>query len=85
MLFRSCLGAAEDSSDVLGGDGESGEDGIEVELEVDDRRENGHGEADSEVAEENLQRGRKNPKRDGARGGRSERGCGACGHRLYLW
>src|ERR1700728_4658383 len=74
------LGTTEDGGDVLGGNGDAGKDGVEVELEVDDAGQHGHGKADGEIAEKDLERGGENSERDRARCRTSERDCAGCGH-----
>jgi hypothetical protein len=81
----SGLRAAEDGGDVLGADGEPGENGIEVELQVDDAGQDSHGQADGEVTEENLQGGGENPERDPAGSDGKEGTWSGRRHLLSLW
>ena len=80
VCHAASLGTAQDGGDVLGGDGESRDDGIKVQLEVDDARKDRHGKADGEITEESLQRSGENPACDGGR--RRIGGCPGSSHLL---
>ena len=55
---------------------------LKCELQMDHAGQHCHGQPDSEIAEENLQRGWENPQGDGSRGGASQRDCVERGHLL---